>query len=174
MILYKPFSKTARTSHFRTLCYPFKNRTYEIIQFIYAYVDKSMITIIVYIITFCISRYWLHVLIQSIYNSNNNMNQTYECNPLGNYSNYFKWNATAEYEGIPENLFINWCGFILLFICFLILRKSAFKVANTEVTKTNRKITKEWKSLFFSINCTTPNDFNVYSNTVLGRYCKQF
>ena len=133
-----------------------------------------MITIIVYIITFCISRYWLHVLLQSIYNSNNNMNQTYECNPLGNYSNYFKWNATAEYEGIPENLFINWCGFILLFICFLILRKSAFKVANAEVTKSNRKITKEWKSLFFSINCTTQNDFNVYSNTALGRYCKQF
>ena len=91
-----------------------------------------------------------------------------------NFTNYFKWKATAEYEGIPENLFINWCGFILLFICFLILRKSAFKVANTEVTKSSRKITKEWKSLFFSINCTTQNDFNVYSNTVLGMYCKQF
>ena len=130
-----------------------------------------MITIIVYIITFCISRYWLHVLIQSIYNSNNNMNQTYECNPLGNYSNYFKWNATAEYEGIPENLFINSCGFIFLFVCFIILRNTTFKSASTNVNRRNRKITKEWKSLFFSIDGTSQNDATTCNDTLPSNIC---
>ena len=87
-----------------------------------------------------------------------------------NFSNYFKWKATAEYEGIPENLFINSCGFIFLFLCFFILRKSAFKVANAEVNRSSRKITKEWKSLFFSVSCTNQTDPRIYSNTTVGKF----
>lgn len=93
-----------------------------------------------------------------------------KCNPIGNYSNFFQWNATYQYEGIPENLFINSCGFIFLLFCFFFLRISAFNVANEETNKINLKATKKWKTLFFSINSKKEVNTRISSDTTIGRF----
>ena len=90
--------------------------------------------------------------------------------PMRNFTDYLHWAANEEYKGIPENLFINSCVFVVLFIIFFVLRKSAFKNSIDEASRTNQKITKQWKSLFFSINCTNKTDPNIYSNTTVGKY----
>ena len=81
-----------------------------------------------------------------------NSTMSTKCNPINprNYSNYFQWNATYQYEGIPENVFINSCSFVVLVLCFFFLQISTFKVANQELNKLNQKATKKWKTLFFS------------------------
>ena len=93
-----------------------------------------------------------------------------KCNPIGNYSNFFKWNATYQYEGIPENLFINSCGFVFLLLCFLFIQISTFKVANEETNRNNRKTTKKWKTLFFSINSKKEIYSMTDSDTIIGRF----
>ena len=73
--------------------------------------------------------------------------QMHKCNPIGNYTDFFKWNATQEYEGIPENLFINTCGLMILLLIFFVLRISALKPIEAQKHK---KATEKWKELFFS------------------------
>ena len=91
------------------------------------------------------------------------------CQPMRNYTDFFHWNANVDYEGIPENLFINSCGFLCAFLLFLFLRKSAFKNSVAEENRSHRKTTKQWKSLFFSVNCTNQTDPKIYSNNVVGK-----
>ena len=77
------------------------------------------------------------------------VSQIHKCNPIGNYTDFFKWNATQEYEGIPENLFINTCGLMILLLIFFVLRISALKPVEAQKHK---KPTERWKDLFFSEN----------------------
>ena len=97
------------------------------------------------------------------------MSPNINCKPnFKNFTNYFQWKASAEFEGIPENLIINSCGFIFLFVCFFILRKSAFKIESAELKRSNRKLTKEWKSLFFAVN--SPPVPNLFDSTTFGKF----
>ena len=98
----------------------------------------------------------------------NNTLQENACKPMRNYTDFFHWNANVDYEGIPENLFYNSCGFVCVFLLFLFLRKSAFKNSIAEENRSNKKLTKQWKSLFYSVNCTNQTDPKIYSNTMVG------
>ena len=95
--------------------------------------------------------------------SNNN------CKPnFKNSTNYLDWKASNEFEGIPENLVINSCGFIFIVVCFFILRKSAFKSESAESKRSNRKLTKGWTSLFFTVNNQT--DPKKFDATTFGKF----